>query len=341
MMVEELAINFTRPGLSATFNDGGGINLNSSSTLSLNAGYVGLFAGDISIQGQSKVVAKTGTSIISLENDFYSDAAMILENGTDRAHNELWNDDPQNGVEEAKEEIEAQVTESILAASSQGSIPSVGNAINNLNDPLNLYSNKPWINIEKINNKKEKTYIEPLEGEIRILNPNDAGYLYGAIYKDYTMKKTDATFYGKGEGPSITLGGKTFGAKGDFKNGELNTKMESENSKFEIKAGEFETGLAEVEFDNGWKLDAVKMAVEAKAGVEGIEVEAKAALAQGETAKLKIPIPLTHKNLEIGLTGDIGSIGATVKVGYGKGVTIGAHYGIGAEINLDVGDKEE
>ena len=155
------------------------------------------------------------------------------------------------------------------------------------------------------------------------------------------MKKTDATFYGKGEGPSITLGGKTFGAKGDFKNGELNTKMESENSKFEIKAGEFETGLAEVEFDNGWKLDAVKMAVEAKAGVEGIEVEAKAALAQGETAKLKIPIPLTHKNLEIGLTGDIGSIGATVKVGYGKGVTIGAHYGIGAEINLDVGDKEE
>ena len=42
------AINFTRPGLSATFNDGGGINFNSSSSLSLSAGY-------ISIQGQSKV----------------------------------------------------------------------------------------------------------------------------------------------------------------------------------------------------------------------------------------------------------------------------------------------
>ena len=122
------AINITRPGLSATFNDGGGINLNSSSTLSLNAGYVGLFAGDITIHGKSKVVAQKGGSFISLENDFYNDAGIVMENGSDRASNSNFtDDDPQNGVAEAKAALEAQMNEAALVAASEGAAPVIGN----------------------------------------------------------------------------------------------------------------------------------------------------------------------------------------------------------------------
>ena len=99
----------------------GGINLNSSSTLSLNAGYVGLFAGDISIQGQSKVVAQKGGSFISLESDFYNNAGIVMENGSDRASNEKFtDDDPQNGVAEAKAALEAQMNEAALVEASKG-----------------------------------------------------------------------------------------------------------------------------------------------------------------------------------------------------------------------------
>ena len=52
------SINFLRPGLSANFNDGSGITLSSSSSLSINAGYVGMFAGNISITGTEKLVAE-------------------------------------------------------------------------------------------------------------------------------------------------------------------------------------------------------------------------------------------------------------------------------------------
>ena len=122
------AINFTRPGLSATFNDGGGINLNSSSTLSLNAGYVGLFAGDITIQGQSKVIAEKGGSFISLEGEFFNDAGIVMENGSDRASNENFTDDePTNGAAEAKAALEAQMNEAALVAASEGAAPVIGN----------------------------------------------------------------------------------------------------------------------------------------------------------------------------------------------------------------------
>ena len=74
------AINFSRPGLSANFNDGSGITLSSSSNLSISGGYVGIFAGDISIEGGTKLTAKKGeSSSISLENDFYNNAGIVME----------------------------------------------------------------------------------------------------------------------------------------------------------------------------------------------------------------------------------------------------------------------
>ena len=126
------AINFTRPGLSATFNDGGGINLNSSSTLSLNAGYVGLFAGDITIHGESKVVAQKGGSFISLEGEFFNDAGIVMENGSDRASNSNFtDDDPQNGVAEAKEAMMAAIEAALgaISAAIQGAIGKIGSCL--------------------------------------------------------------------------------------------------------------------------------------------------------------------------------------------------------------------
>ena len=106
----------------------GGINLNSSSTLSLNAGYVGLFAGDITIHGKSKIVAQKGGSFISLEGEFFNDAGIVMENGSDRASNEKFtDDDPQNGVAEAKAALEAQMNEAALVAASEGAAPVIGN----------------------------------------------------------------------------------------------------------------------------------------------------------------------------------------------------------------------
>ena len=90
------AINFSRPGLSANFNDGSGINLSSSSSLNISAGYVGIYAGDITIKAKSKLEAKKGeSSFIALENDFYNNAGIVMENGSDKASNGAFDDDPQ------------------------------------------------------------------------------------------------------------------------------------------------------------------------------------------------------------------------------------------------------
>ena len=123
------AVNFSRPGLSANFNDGSGITLSSSSSLSINAGYVGLFAGNVSIEGKTKLVAEKGeSSSISLENDFYNSAAIIMENGSDRSSNEPFDDDPQNGAKAVKAAIEAAVQFAVgaIAAASEGAIASIG-----------------------------------------------------------------------------------------------------------------------------------------------------------------------------------------------------------------------
>ena len=124
---------FLRSGLSATFNDGGGISFNSSSGLSLSAGYVGLFAGNVTITGQSKVVAKKGGSIISLENDFYNNAGVVLENGSDRASNSPFDDDPQNGAAEAKAAMMAAIKAALgaISAAIQGAIGKFGSLFGN------------------------------------------------------------------------------------------------------------------------------------------------------------------------------------------------------------------
>ena len=139
------AINFTTPGLSATFNDGGGINLNSSSTLSLNAGYGGLFAGYITIHGKSKIVAQKGGSFISLEGEFFNDAGIVMENGSDRASNSNFtDDDPQNGVAEAKEALEAQMNEAALVDANEGALGTIADL-----------SDKPLVQLEDVNSLPE------------------------------------------------------------------------------------------------------------------------------------------------------------------------------------------
>ncbi|MBQ3420653.1 MAG: hypothetical protein IJH34_03090, partial [Romboutsia sp.] len=90
------------------------------------------FAGNVTIKGRSKVVAKKGGSIISLENDFYNNAGIVMENGSDRASNEKFtDDDPQNGVAEAKaammEAIEAAI--GAISAAIQGAIGKIGSCL--------------------------------------------------------------------------------------------------------------------------------------------------------------------------------------------------------------------
>ena len=149
------SINFLRPGLSANFNDGSGITLSSSSSLSINAGYVGMFAGNISITGTEKLVAEKGASIISLENDFYNSAGIIKENGSDRASNPKFTDDePTNGAMEAKAAMEMMMNASALAAANDGSI----GTIVDLRDTLN----KPWANTDSIGNSDKPEEITSL-----------------------------------------------------------------------------------------------------------------------------------------------------------------------------------
>ncbi len=188
-------------------------------------------------------------------------------------------------------------------------------------------------------NTCKKDEIEPISGSKEV-DKKDVDYLYGVIEHNDNMGVKTATFYGKGEGPSITVGGRTFGIEGEFKNDGINTKAKNEEAPFEIKLAEFETGLNEIEFDNGWSIDTVKVQAGAKAGTEGIEAYAKAALVESETAKFKIHIPFTDKNFEIGATGDLGSIGGGIKFSKKKGLALGAHYGVGADLTLDIKDRE-
>ena len=121
------AINFSRPGLSANFNDGSGINLSSSSSLNISAGYVGIYAGDITIKAKSKLEAKKGeSSFISLENDFYNNAGIVMENGSDKASNGAFDDDPQKGAAEAKAALEIMMNESALVAANEGANATLG-----------------------------------------------------------------------------------------------------------------------------------------------------------------------------------------------------------------------
>ncbi|MBQ3421558.1 MAG: hypothetical protein IJH34_07790, partial [Romboutsia sp.] len=79
------------------------------------------FAGDITIGAESKIVAQKGGSFISLESEFFNDAGIVMENGSDRASNEKFtDDDPQNGVAEAKAALEAQMNEASLVEASKG-----------------------------------------------------------------------------------------------------------------------------------------------------------------------------------------------------------------------------
>ena len=129
------AINFSRPGLSANFNDGSGINLSSSSSLNISAGYVGIYAGDITIKAKSKLEAKKGeSSFISLENDFYNNAGIVMENGSDKASNGAFDDDPQKGAAEAKKAKEAmesavKVALAAVVGAVQGAMGKIGECL--------------------------------------------------------------------------------------------------------------------------------------------------------------------------------------------------------------------
>ena len=167
------AINFSRPGLSANFNDGSGINLSSSSSLNISAGYVGIYAGDITIKAKSKLEAKKGeSSFISLENDFYNNAGIVMENGSDKASNGAFDDDPQKGAAEAKKakaamESAVKVALAAVVGAVQGAMGKIGeclagvgnNASSTSNVDLRDTLNKPWANLNnkvKLSEHKEQ-----------------------------------------------------------------------------------------------------------------------------------------------------------------------------------------
>ena len=169
------AINFSRPGLSANFNDGSGINLSSSSSLNISAGYVGIYAGDITIKAKSKLEAKKGeSSFISLENDFYNNAGIVMENGSDKVSNGAFDDDPQKGAAEAKKAKEAmesavKVALAAVVGAVQGAMGKIGeclagvgnNASSTSNVDLRDSNNKSLMNTQTdvVGYKKDETYI--------------------------------------------------------------------------------------------------------------------------------------------------------------------------------------
>ena len=169
------AINFSRPGLSANFNDGSGINLSSSSSLNISAGYVGIYAGDITIKAKSKLEAKKGeSSFISLENDFYNNAGIVMENGSDKASNGAFDDDPQKGAAEAKKakaamESAVKVALAAVVGAVQGAMGKIGeclagvgnNASSTSNVDLRDSNNKSLMNTQTdvAGYKKDETYI--------------------------------------------------------------------------------------------------------------------------------------------------------------------------------------
>ena len=215
------AINFSRPGLSANFNDGSGINLSSSSSLNISAGYVGIYAGDITIKAKSKLEAKKGeSSFISLENDFYNNAGIVMENGSDKTSNGAFDDDPQKGAAEAKKAKEAmesavKVALAAVVGAVQGAMGKIGECLagvvenqkgnvesqtnsnksgekslldsNNISDPLNLYSNKPWRNVDSnIKLPDNECYIEPAnENALPIVSDELTMTEYDPYMKDF------------------------------------------------------------------------------------------------------------------------------------------------------------
>ncbi|WP_270545936.1 EndoU domain-containing protein [Clostridium butyricum] len=215
------AINFSRPGLSANFNDGSGINLSSSSSLNISAGYVGIYAGDITIKAKSKLEAKKGeSSFISLENDFYNNAGIVMENGSDKASNGAFDDDPQKGAAEAKKakaamESAVKVALAAVVGAVQGAMGKIGECLagvvenqkgnvesqtnsnksgekslldsNNISDPLNLYSNKPWRNVDSnIKLPDNECYIGPAnENALPIVSDELTMTEYDPYMKDF------------------------------------------------------------------------------------------------------------------------------------------------------------
>ena len=215
------AINFSRPGLSANFNDGSGINLSSSSSLNISAGYVGIYAGDITIKAKSKLEAKKGeSSFISLENDFYNNAGIVMENGSDKVSNGAFDDDPQKGAAEAKKakaamESAVKVALAAVVGAVQGAMGKIGECLagvvenqkgnvesqtnsnksgekslldsNNISDPLNLYSNKPWRNVDSnIKLPDNECYIGPAnENALPIVSDELTMTEYDPYMKDF------------------------------------------------------------------------------------------------------------------------------------------------------------
>lgn len=192
------AINFSRPGLSANFNDGSGINLSSSSSLNISAGYVGIYAGDITIKAKSKLEAKKGeSSFISLENDFYNNAGIVMENGSDKASNGAFDDDPQKGAAEAKKakaamESAVKVALAAVVGAVQGAMGKIGeclagvgnNASSTSNVDLRDSNNKSFMNTETdvAGYKKDETYItkasknvKPIDTDPYIVQVGESG----------------------------------------------------------------------------------------------------------------------------------------------------------------------
>ncbi|WP_252238063.1 hypothetical protein [Clostridium sp. VAP51] len=304
-------------------------NISSSGNLSLGAsGGISLSGGSVSISGSNKVlVQKNKSSYISLEGECYNQSNAVYENGSCReTYEPFTDDDPQNGVAKALAELEYK--NELLSLSILGS-----------NVMLNVVMQNDKIKKSGVALKNQETTIAPTTC-VKIVDIKEEGYLYGTVERNYNMKVKTATFYGKGSGPSVTVWGRTSKINVEFEKGGMNNKAENGKAPFEIKLFEFETGLSEIEFDSGWSIDTVKLQADAKAGFEGAEAYAKVALIEGETAKIKFAIPFTNKNLEIGATGDLGSIGGGVKIGYGNGVSFGGHFIVGADFNFDIKDKE-
>ncbi|WP_242976205.1 DNA/RNA non-specific endonuclease, partial [Clostridium butyricum] len=59
-------------------------------------------------------------------NDFYNNAGIVMENGSDKASNGAFDDDPQKGAAEAKATLEIMMNESALVAANEGANATLG-----------------------------------------------------------------------------------------------------------------------------------------------------------------------------------------------------------------------
>ncbi len=94
------AINLHRDGLNVNFTDGGGITFSSSGNLSISGGSVSLSGGSVSINATSQIKVQKGkSSYISAENEFYTQANTVYENGSARdSYAAFIDDEPTAGV---------------------------------------------------------------------------------------------------------------------------------------------------------------------------------------------------------------------------------------------------